>query len=405
MQQYDQIVIGGGIVGCSIAYHLAKKNGGRVVVLERNELASAASSRAAGLILQVTSKSANTPLAQTTIALISTLEEELEETLGFHNVGSLRVGSSSARKAELQSFIDEATIRSVPYQRLDCAQAKAMVPWLELPQESELVFMPTDGYVDPYLLSTAYARAARIHGVEFRLRTSVTGIIKQDQRVVGVDVGGERIFGDTVIDAAGAWAALVSSLAGYALPMAPVRSHYWICEPEVAFGGDHPITILPDAVAYTRPETGGLVLGIQEPKSKTFDARDLPSDLAAFSPTVGEEHWDILADGAEVVKRFFPAVMTARFSNYVAGLSAYTPDGSLLLGSVPGVSGFMIAAGCCGSGIALSGGIGAIMSDMVLGNTLTCDVRPFDPGRFGKVDPYGVEFRERCAAARAVKSR
>jgi len=133
--------------------------------------------------------------------------------------------------------------------------------------------------------------------------------------------------------------------------------------------------------------------------------RGLGSDIAAFSPTVGEEHWDILANGAKAVEPFFPAVMTVRFSSYVAGLSAYTPDGSILLGPVPGVSGFLTAAGCCGSGVALSGGIGATMSDLVLGNEPTCDITPFDPGRFGRVDPYGAEFRDRCAAARAAKTR
>jgi len=374
-------------------------------VLERNELASAASSRAAGLILQVTTKPANTPLVQATAAAIATLEAELGDTIGLHTVGSLRVAASPARVTELQSLAEEAASRNIPYVRLSHAQAKAVVPWLDLPGDCETLLMPADGYVDPYLLSMAYARAARARGVEFRPRTAVTGITVQHQRVIGIEVGAEQMSGGTIIDAAGAWAALVSQQAGYALPMAPVRSHYWICEPEAAFGADHPITVLPDAAAYTRPETGGLVLGIQEQRSKTFDARDLPSDMAAFSPTVGEDHWDILADGAEAVAPFFPAVMTVRFSNYVAGLSAYTPDGSILLGPVPGVSGFLAAAGCCGSGVALSGGIGAIVSDLVLGKAPTCDIAPFDPGRFGRIDPYGVEFRDRCATARAAKTR
>lgn len=405
MAGFDHIIVGGGIVGCSIAYHLAKAEAGRIVVLERNELASAASSRAAGLILQVTTKPANIPLVQATRATIAALEAELEDTVGFHAVGSLRVAASPPRIAELQSIAEDAASRNVPHQRLERSQATSMVPWLELPDDSKTVFMPTDGYVDPYLLSMAYARAARARGVEFRRRTAVTGIIMEGQRVIGVDADGERISGSTVIDAAGAWAALLSSRAGYALPMAPVRSHYWICEPEPIFGSDHPVTVLSDAAAYTRPETGGLVLGVQETGSKTFDARDLPDDPATFSPTVGDDHWDILALGAEAVKPFFPAVMTARFGNYVAGLSAYTPDGSMLLGPVPGVSGFLAAAGCCGSGVALSGGIGAAVCDLVLGKAPACDIAPFEPGRFGEVDPYGNAFRDRCAAARAAKAR
>lgn len=405
MEQFDHIIIGGGIIGCSIAYQLAKAECGTIVVLERNELASAASSLAAGLILQATTKTANTPLVQATGAAIAALEEELEDTVGFHAVGSLRIAASPSRLAELRSITENAARHDVDYEYLKPSQAKSMVPWLELPTDCETVFMPADGYVDPYLLSMAYARAARARGVEFRPRTAVNDIVVERECVIGVEINGERISGNTVIDAAGVWAALVSSQVGYALPMAPVRSHYWICERQPLFGSEHPITVLPDAAAYTRPETGGLVLGIQEPRSKTFDAHDLTNDPATFSPTVGDEHWDILAFGAEAVKPFFPAVMTARFSSYVAGLSAYTPDGSILLGAVPGVPGFVAAAGCCGNGVALSGGIGAAVCDLVRGEASTFDITSFEPGRFGKVDPYTIEFRERCAAARASKSR
>ena len=187
--------------------------------------------------------------------------------------------------------------------------------------------------------------------------------------------------------------------------MAPVRSHYWIAEPSEMYGGDHPTTILPDIAAYTRPEVGGLILGVQEPRSATFDARELPNDPAAFSPTKGEEHWDILADAYEGLEHFFPAIANAQFSGYVCGLSSYTPDGEIILGPVPGVSGFYAAAGACGSGITLSAGMGDAAADYVLGRQPDFDVRPFRPDRFGDVDPFGDPFRERCASARASKSR
>jgi len=205
MEQFDHIIIGGGIIGCSIAYHLAKNDAGRIVVLERNELASAASSRAAGLILQATTKPSNTPLVQATGSTIADLEAELGDTIGLHTVGSLRIAASPPRLKELQTLAEEAVSRNIPCERLNHAQAKAMVPWLELPRDCETLFVPTDGYVDPYLLSMAYARAARARGVDFRLRTAVTGITVQRQRVVGIEVGGERMSGGTVIDAAGAW--------------------------------------------------------------------------------------------------------------------------------------------------------------------------------------------------------
>ena len=393
------------MLGCSIAYHLAREGAGRILLLERGELASAASSRAAGLLLQVTSKSANGPLVRATHDAIVALEAELGEAVGFHPVGSLRVAAAAERRRELQALAAEAARQGVPCDVLAPAAAKARVPWLELPEGSEVLFMPGDGYLDPYLLTMAYARAARARGVVIRPRTAVTGIRLEAGRVAAVELGEEVISAVQVIDAAGAWAALLARQAGFPLPMVPVRSHYWICEPEPEFCGDHPMTLLADAAAYTRPETGGLLLGLQEPRSKTFDARGLPDDMAAFSPTTGDEHWEILAAGAEAVAPFFPGVMAARFSSYIAGLSAYTPDGAILLGPLPGVEGFLVAAGCCGNGVALSGGIGALISDLALGKAPRWDIKAFDPGRFGPVDPFDPEFRARCAAARAAKSR
>jgi sarcosine oxidase, subunit beta len=405
MTHYDHIIVGGGIIGCSIAYHLVREGAGSVLVLERNELASAASSRAAGLILQVTTKPSKTALAQRTRETIPRLEDELGEDIGFHAVGSLRIAASDQRMTELQTMERDASERNIPCQRLTPIQATAMAPWLKPPDDSDILYMPSDGYVDPYQLSMAYARAARSRGAKIRTQVAVTGLEMENHRVTGIKTSDGNISASTVIDAAGVWAALLAAQVGYPLPFAPVRSHYWITEPAPLYGGDHPVTIMPDAAAYTRPEVGGLVLGIQEPDCKTFDARDLPDDPNAFSATEGEEHWDILVDGTNALQPFFPDVMTARFSNYISGLSAYTPDGAIILGPVPGVSGFLCAAGCCGSGVALSAGIGAAITDLALERDPSFDISPFNPGRFGPIDPFGIDFRGHCAAARSAKSR
>jgi 4-methylaminobutanoate oxidase (formaldehyde-forming) len=143
---------------------------------------------------------------------------------------------------------------------------------------------------------------------------------------MGVLTDAGQIICGSIVDACGVWAAEFSERVGFPLPMAPVRSHYWITEPNEAYGGEHPITILPDVAAYTRPEVGGLILGVQESRSVTFDARELPDDPAVFSPTKGEEHWDILANAYEGLVQFFPMIESAQFSSYMCGLSSYTPD-------------------------------------------------------------------------------
>ncbi|HSF93613.1 MAG TPA: FAD-dependent oxidoreductase [Thermohalobaculum sp.] len=122
------------------------------------------------------------------------------------------------------------------------------------------------------------------------------------------------------------------------------------------------------------------------------------------SATRGEEHWDVLAEAMAGISGLFPGIADARFTSYVSGLSGYTPDGVILLGAVPGVSGFFTAAGCCGSGIALSAGIGSAVSALARGTEPEFDLAQFDPARFGPVDPFSREFRDRCAAARTSKS-
>lgn len=405
MARFDHVIVGGGIIGASIAYHLARESEDSILLLERNALASAASSRAAGLVLQVSTNATKTPLVRLTRDTVDRLADELGDDVGFHKVGSVRLAGSDARVAELDAMAAEAARHGIPFEWLDPQSAGELVPWLDPSLVRKAGFLPTDGYVDPYLLSMAYARAAAARGVEIRQHCAVVEILTEKDRVAGVETPEGRVACGSVIDAAGAWAALLSARVGYPLPMAPVRSHYWITAPEPAFGGDHPVVTMPDAGAYARPDVGALLLGIQERHSATFDARALPDDPAAFSPTVGETHWDRLAEASDRIARFFPGIAEGRFANYIAGLSAYTPDGKIILGPVPGVSGFLAAAGCCGSGIALSAGIGSAIADLALDRVPSFDIAPFRPDRFGLTDPFSVEFRERCAAARANKSR
>ncbi|MDH5355684.1 MAG: FAD-binding oxidoreductase [Gammaproteobacteria bacterium] len=405
METFDHVIVGGGVVGASIAYHLACKGAGKILLLERNDLASAASSRAAGLVLQSSTKFSKTPLAKLTVDTIPALEEELGESVGYHQVGSLRIATSEGRATELDAMAHDASKWDIPVHWPNTTEVGNMVPWLDTSTVHKTVFLPTDGYIDPYLLTMFYIRAARARGVVVRPRTDVRDVLVSKQEVSGVMTDTGQIACGTVIDACGAWAAVFSERVGFPLPMAPVRSHYWITEPSETYGGDHPVTILPDVAAYTRPEVGGLILGVQESRSVTFDARELPDDPAVFSPTKGEEHWDVLIDAYEGLAQFFPTIKSAQFSSYICGLSSYTPDGEIILGPVPGVSGFYAAAGACGSGITLSAGMGDVITDLILGLQPAFDVGPFRPDRFGRIDPFCEPFRARCAAARASKSR
>jgi 4-methylaminobutanoate oxidase (formaldehyde-forming) len=404
METFDHIIIGGGALGLSIAYHLVRDSKDSVLVLERNDLASSASSKAAGLILQATSKPANTSLVKLTRETIPRLEEEVGEAIGFHGVGSVRIAASEARVQELERVERNASDNGIPWTHLSHEEASNMVKWLDPSSSRRNTFFPGDGYIDPYLLSHAYARAARKMGAKIRTRSAVNDLVFSSGRVATVRCSSGDVSGGSVIDAAGAWASVLSARAGYPLPMTPTRSHYWITAPNDAYGKVFPVVLLPDCRAYMRPEVGGMVVGVQERYSATFDARLLPDDINTFSPTQGDEHWDVLAEAVDPISKFFPTVLQAEFSNYVSGLSTYTPDGQILLGAVPGVRNVFAAAGCCGNGIALSAGIGSAISALVRNEESAFDLAPFAPDRFGSVDPFSQAFRDLCAAARAAKS-
>jgi 4-methylaminobutanoate oxidase (formaldehyde-forming) len=405
METVDVIVIGGGVIGASIAFHLSSRGIKDVLIVERNSLASAASSQAAGLIMQVTGKPSITPLVQRTIGAFSDLQAILDENIPFRQVGCVKVGASCQTIADNQKNALAANKADITYETWDQNKLNQNVPWLETKATEGGIFFPSDGYIDPYLLATAYARAAKLNGVKIKQGTSVVDILYEQDRVCGVRTSSGDIKCKWVVDAAGAWANSIAEKVGIALPMVPVRSHYWMSKADPIFPDDHPMVILPDAAAYSRPEVGGLLFGIQEKQSRTFDARDLPDDIHGFAVSSETEQWDALIEAHESIQTFFPDFEETEWTHYIAGLSSYTPDGKPLIGAINGVEGFLVASGCCGYGIAQSGGIGAIISDLIETAEEQLDITEFRVDRFGEVTPHSDDFRARCAEARSRKSR
>ena len=404
MHTYDHIIIGGGLIGASIAWHLARQTNQSIVVLERNGLASAASSLAAGLVLQVTGNANNTPLAKLSRDTITTLAQDWGQPTGFHESGSIRITDTDNSSRNLNLLIKEAKNYHIPVELINADTARQKVPWLDTSNAKTIVHFPTDGYVDPYQLSMAYIKSARQLGTRFETQCAVDKILHENGKIVGVSTSIGKIYGSTVINAAGAWSSVLNADAGFPLPFVPVRSHYWIAKADTKYGGEHPVVILPDAAAYTRPETGGLLVGIQESESCTFNAMELPDNPVDFSITKNEEHWDILIKASQIVAKRFPGINQAEFTNYIAGLSTYSPDGQLVLGEIKEVAGLFVASGCCGSGVMLSAGIGKAAACLMTNKKPPFDLTPFDVNRFGQVNPYSDSFRQRCGKARSMKS-
>lgn len=397
------VVIGGGIFGCAIAYYYSRQNPGKkIIVLERNEVCNAATSRAAALMTVIRSKRSYIPLALETYRAVSDMEMQLGESLDLKTVGMMHVAASESKVKDLENLMAIAEEFNQPACYISNEKANQMAPWLKTDEAIKIGFMPAEAYCDPYLLGAFFARCAKLQGAEIRQGVEVKKLLMDGNTAVGVTTNDGTIYADKVIVAAGAWAPVFAMQAGIGLPMAPVRSQYWITEKAAVFPFNSPIVLLPDAQAYARPEGGALLFGIREARSFSASPKEIPSDISqyAFSPDKG------MTDLSEVIDRlgrFFPAVYDIGLKYYVAGFSGYTPDGNLSMGIAPGVQNLLLATGCVGAGIAIAGGVGRAFAALAADKANPYDFSDFDLQRFGTIDPFGKEWLDKCAQARSQK--
>ncbi|MBX3253469.1 MAG: FAD-binding oxidoreductase [Chitinophagaceae bacterium] len=397
------VIVGGGVFGCAIAYYYTRNNPGKkVLLLERNELCNAATSRAAALITLIRAKKQFIPLSIETYRVIPELEKLLGESMHIQRTGVLHVASSPSSIAELESLMLVAEEFKQAATFLSNDEIARLVPWLNAERISKAGFIAAEAYCDPYLLGTFFARAAVMQGAVIKKGAEVKHLLLHGNTVTGVETEDQKIYADKVVLATGAWAPLLALQAGVALPMAPVRSQYWITEKSPLFPLQSPIVILPDAQAYARPEGGSLLFGIREKNSMYASPADIPSDIShyPFSPDKG------MQDLSEVINQlahFFPAVYDTGLQHYIAGFSGYTPDNYLSMGIATNVQHLLLATGCVGAGISVCGGVGLAFAEMAANRPNPFDFTAFDIQRFGKIDPLGKEWLQQCAEARSKK--
>ena len=399
------VIIGGGIIGCSIAYHLAKAGITDVLVLERNQLSSGATARAAGLLCHARSDTSTVHMVNRTRAAITELEEFLDERLDYRQVGSIRAIFSKTRDAELATMENCLGEAGLPVDAIDAAEARKLCPWLDLSAARRIVHVSADGYIDGARLGTAYGAAARKMGVRIQRGVTVTGVLTEGGRATGVVTTEGTVRADWVVNAAGVWGAEVASWFGWGFAAAPTRSHYWITAPDGNGAPGTPNVHLPDMRTYIRGEVGGLLIGMQEPQSRTYHPMQLTVDMDDM-PLIDEERdMDLLVEQAGGLRGIIPSIDQWGFAHHLAGLSNYTPDGKFVIGTIPNIERVVLAGGCCGSGVAASGGFGQVVADIISGAEPQIDITRYRPDRFGIVDPTSDAFRQRCAAARSGKSR
>jgi 4-methylaminobutanoate oxidase (formaldehyde-forming) len=383
MEHARVVIIGGGVGGTSIAYHLAERGWTEVILVERAELTSGSTFHSAGLVGQLRGTVTLTKMMMYGTDLYRRLRDETGVDPAWHEVGSIRLASSGERMEELERQAGWAKTFGLPMELITATEAQDRFPLMSTDGVLGGVWLPTDGWLDPSGLAQALAAGARKRGVGIRTRTRVVDIGVDRGRVTGVTVehDGERsdIATDIVVDAAGMFAPEIVRLVGVTVPIIPMAHQYLFTEPLDGVHPGLPQLRDPDNLVYFREEVGGLCMGGYERDPAPwgldgipgdFNGRLLAPDMARFEPIM-----------AGAIRRV-PAMTDARVSRVINGPEAFTPDNEFILGESD-VRGFWLAAGFCAHGVAGAGGIGRQVASWIVDGEPELDLWKMDIRRFG----------------------
>jgi len=377
------VIIGGGIFGASIAYHLAEAGCTDVVLLEKGELTSGTTFHSVGLVSQFRTSPSLMKVVNYSIRLFNKLQQEVGDTLGWRTVGSLRLASSRDRLKALQREVSRARAIGIQAEMISDRQALEIAPFLSADELYGAVYVPDDGHIDPSSVTYELARQARKRGVEINTGVRVMDIELTGSGEVGrVITDGGSIRAECVVCAAGQWTPRVAQMVGVELPIVPMMNQYLTTKPIAGreLPPDTPVIRDPDYLFYSREDVGAFLIGGFETSPKPWSVEGVPWD---FSQQLLSGEWEIFERIMEGAMKRIPLTAEAEAIELVNGPEAFTPDGFYLLGPVPGVRGFYIAAGGSDNGIAGSGGIGKLMAEWVLEGEPSLDTHEMNVRRFG----------------------
>jgi sarcosine dehydrogenase len=377
--QAQIVVIGGGVGGCSIAYHLADLGWKDVVLLEKHELTAGSTWHSAGLVGQLRSDANLTRMMSYSTDLYRRLKEETGQDTGWREVGGIRLASSTERMEDLKRLVGMARSFGVPIEMISAKEALDMFPLMNIDGVQGAAFTPNDGMIDPTGLTMALAKGAKMRGVKFFEDTEVTAINLEKGHVSEVITNRGSIKTEIVVNATGQWGGEVSRLVGLNIPVVPMAHLYIITKPINGVTSGIPTLRDPDLLVYWREEVGGLVTGGYERNPVPFGLNGIPRD---FKYQLLPPDWDRFTPLMENSIKRVPAVEHAEIIQLLNGPEGFTPDGEFLLGPTP-VKGFWIACAFCAHGLAGAGGIGKTMAEWITHGMPEWDVWRLDVRRFG----------------------
>ncbi len=359
------VIIGGGVSGCSVAYHLAERGWTDIALLERKRLTSGTTWHAAGLIGQLRANENMTRLAKYSADLYRRLEAETGVATGFRMVGSLTVALTEDRRQEVRRQASLARAFGVVVNEVGSDEVKALYPHVNVEDMLAAVHLPGDGQCDPANIAMALARGARMKGVKITEGARVTAVTESDRKVTGVDWEIEGETGHTsaeiVINCGGMWARELAARSGVTLPLHACEHFYLITEPVDGIG-HLPVLRVPDECAYYKADAGKMMLGAFEPKAKPWGMDGIPEDFEFDTLPEDYEHFEPIL---ELAMNRVPLFQTAGIHTFFNGPESFTPDDRYYLGEAPDLDGYWVAAGYNSIGIVSSGGAGMALAEWI----------------------------------------
>ena len=392
------VIIGGGIMGCSTAYHLAKNGWTDVVLLEQGRLSGGTTWHAAGLVGQLRSYQNLTRLIRYSTDLYSKLEAETGLATGWKQCGSLSVARTEERMTLLRRSAAMANAQGVDCEELTASQAGDKYPIMRTDDLVGAVWLPGDGKANPTDITQALAKGARNGGVRIFEKTRVTAVNTEDgltgRRVTGVETTEGKITAEIVVNCGGQWARQLGRMVGVTVPLYSCEHMYIVTEKMENVPRDLPVMRDPDGYIYFKEEVGGLLMGGFEPDAKPWNKDIIPDD---FEFGMLPDDWDqfqILMDNALIR---VPALEKTGIKTFMNGPESFTPDLNYILGEAPTLKGFFVGAGFNSMGIASSGGAGMALAEWIIAGEPTLDLWPVDIRRFANFHGNDTWLRDRVA--------
>ena len=373
------VVIGGGIIGCSTAYHLARDHKADVLLLEQDMLTSGSTWHAAGLVGQLRSSASITRVLKYSVDLYKELEAETGLATGWKMTGCLRLATNQDRWTEFRRLATTAKSFGMEMHLVSPEEVKRMWPLMNVDDLVGASWLPTDGQASPSDITQSLARGARMHGAKIVEKVQVTGFEMQDGRIVKVKTTLGDVACEKVVNCAGQWARQVGAMAGINVPLQAVKHQYIITDRIEGLATDAPTIRDPDRRTYFKEEVGGLVMGGYEPNPKPWMTDDLPNDWAF---RLFDDDFDHFEQHIEQAMVRVPILEKTGVKQMINGPESFTPDGNFILGVAPECPNMFVGAGFNAFGIASGGGAGWVLAQWVVDGEAPLDLWTVDIRRF-----------------------